>query len=116
MRISDWSSDVCSSDLSQRFGARRARSFTTLKAGSPGARSTVHAEQAGIAARRSRVDRQRPFGCEALQIVRTTGLRAGAGQAFTSEWLAADHGADPRAVDVQIADLGDRTNARQGLL
>ncbi len=43
---------------------------------------------------------------QAIQIQRPAGLGSGAGQAFATERLHPDHGADDVAVDVEVADVG----------
>src|SRR5579863_197347 len=61
-------------------------------------------EKGGIAAGRRRVDRHRLLGGKARQIVRATGLRAGARQAEAAERLHADHRSNHVAVDIDVAD------------
>ena len=62
-------------------------------------------QQRDVAARRRRVDGERLFGAEAVQVMRAAGLGAGARQALAAERLHADHGADHVAVDVDVADV-----------
>jgi acyl-CoA synthetase (AMP-forming)/AMP-acid ligase II len=52
------------------------------------------------------VDGQRLLGAEAVQVVRATGLGAGAAQAFAAKRLHAHHRADHVAVDVHVAHMG----------
>src|SRR3954468_24432925 len=61
-------------------------------------------EQAGIPAGRGRIDRDRPFGSEAVQVSRPACLRPGAAQTLAAERLRADDSADRIAVDVAVAD------------
>src|SRR3954453_8258840 len=61
-------------------------------------------EQAGMRAGRGRIDRDRPFGREAVQVSRPARLRPGAAQALAAERLRADAGADRIAGEVAVAD------------
>src|SRR4051794_891416 len=61
-------------------------------------------EEAGIPAGCGRIDRDCPFGCEAVQVSRPARLRPGAAQALAAERLRTDDGADRIAVDVAVAD------------
>ena len=58
----------------------------------------------------------RTVGQQAIQVQRATGFRTGAGQAFATKWLHADHGADHVAVNVQVAHLGAFGHAGDGFI
>src|SRR6266851_2735814 len=63
-------------------------------------------QEAGITARRRGVDREGALDSEAVEVVRTAGLRPRPRQTFAAEGLHADDGADHVAVDVDVADTG----------
>src|SRR4051794_4551159 len=64
-----------------------------------------HGDEAGVSARRRRVDRDGLLAGEALEIVRAARLGAGAREAGAAEGLRADDSPDHVAVDVAIADI-----------
>src|SRR5574343_900118 len=68
----------------------------------------VHRHQAGVAAGRRGVDRDRAFAGEAQQVVRAAGLGAGPGEAFAAEGLDPDYGTNDVAIDVGVADVQAR--------
>ena len=56
-------------------------------------------------------------GCQqAVHIQRATRFRAGAGQAFATEWLHADYSANHVAVHIQVADLGGVDHLSDGFV
>src|SRR5271168_357852 len=59
---------------------------------------------------------RRCAGCEAVQVMRATGLGAGAGEGFAAERLNADDGADHAAVDLAVADPLAREDVADGLV
>src|SRR5438067_12568588 len=60
-------------------------------------------EQRGIATGSRGVDGDHLLGGKSLEVIRTAGLRPGAGESAAAERLRADDGADHAAIDVDIA-------------
>src|SRR5678815_3497610 len=60
--------------------------------------------QAGVAARRGRVDAGDALGGETGDVMWSAGFGAGPRQALAAKWLALDNRPDLVAVDVEIAD------------
>src|SRR3546814_8576785 len=95
MRISDWSSDVCSSDLlrSQRnlVGAGRAKEFDMLAGHAPGLQGGTRASDQRIddldipARRDNRDERIGELACRRFVGRRVTGLRISRSEEHTSE-------------------------------
>src|SRR5204862_1718980 len=73
-------------------------------------------QQRGIAAGRSRIDRERPFKRKPVEIMRSAGLWTRSRQALAAEGLHTDHGADLVAIHINISDLNTRANECGGFL
>src|SRR3989475_4554246 len=68
-------------------------------------------QQAEIATRRRGIHGKYAFGREPHEVIRSAGLRSGAGQPLAAERLHAHHCADHVAVDIEIADRRASANA-----
>src|SRR6266436_4280793 len=68
-------------------------------------------QQAEIATRRRGIHGKYALGREPHEVIRSAGLRSGAGQPLAAEGLHAHHCADHVAVDIEIADRRASANA-----